>query len=501
MCGILGIVALSPQDPARILDYADTGLADLQTRGHEWIGVAYSDGDLLRVEKLEGKVSRFFGDQELMAKILRDNPQMFFAQLRYSTQGKSLKVNAQPHYIRNRLGMLALGSNGDVFDYDADRVRLEGLGCKFRSRNDAELQLMHILAHAGDDPNRLYEGIVHLMDNVRASYSTWLASDREVNLFRDPYANRPFYYMIVDGLFIFASEDCALYGILLQRAEEGHHDGTVDICQVLPGEIINVELFGQVTHLQAVVPKPHSASCLFEKIYFGRPDSHLFCRRINGDPLCYRIVIRWEEDQYYFEIQPNGQLEDLASARYRLGKSLARVHPAPFAECIVAVPDSANSMVDGFSDESGLPVRRGLLRNPYIGKTFISPGLENRRKLAAIKYRTLNSLFARYKRVALGDDSTVFGTSMQRIVRMLLTAGVEEVDLRISCPPITAPCRYGIDMSSKGELVAVGRSVEEIGKYLRVSSIGYLPLEVMRECCGDMADEFCYACWNGQYPI
>lgn len=499
MCSISGVIALKTVDPEEAVRYAGILGGDLQHRGHEWVGIAYSNGDFLRIMKRSGLVSSIFGDRNTVAEIGEDSPQMIMLQTRFSTQGRSTQRNAQPQYLRLGQGTVALGSNGDIRDYKAERELLAAKGRKFGSSNDAEVIVQHITYHSADNPHRFNEGIQHLMQNMQATYSAWLATDNSVKLFRDPFANRPFFYMQVGDYFIFASEDCALYGILSHRAEEGKKDGTVSINQVLPGEIITVNLHGSVERQQAVGAKPRKAFCPFEYIYFARPDSRIFIPK-GDNPLCYKIVVKWENGEYSFDYVEDST-EEINSFRYRLGKGLANEYPVEDADCVISIPASGDLAAMGYSDESGLVYRSGLVRNPYVTRTFISPGMENRKHLVAIKYRPMRALFSKRSHIVVVDDSIVYGTSMHRIVRILKAAGAKEIHLRISCPPIVAKCRYGIDMTSKGTLIAAEKSVQDIQKHLRVASLQYLSLDGLKDVIGDNAQHACFACWDNEFRI
>lgn len=497
MCTIFGIIALKPSDPEEILNYAETALQDLQHRGHEWIGLTYSNGENIWTEKRPGWVTSFFHDNELMKKILADRPQMVLAHTRYSTQGESTKRNAQPHYMRPGSGFRVLASNGDVTNYRDEKNRLEGEGCKFISTNDAELLLQHILKYsAGDD---LIEGISHLMANVKASYSAWLATEKCVYLFRDPFGNRPFYFMQVGSYLIFSSEDCALCGILKKRLKRGIRDESTDINQIRPGEIAKVDLHGKIEFMEGLKPAPRLAYCAFEKIYFSRPDSNVFGHPNGNSRLCYRKVLL--QTEFGLVPQINGQVEELASFRYRLGKQLAKEHPSPNADCVIAVPDSGIPGAEGYADASGLPFRVGFVRNPYIGKTFISPGQENRELQASVKYRAVRELFSKFKRIVVVDDSRVFGTTSRELNIELRSAGAQELHSRLTSAPVRHVCLNGIDMSSKGPLIAAGRTVEEVRQITCDTSLGYLSLEGLKEVIGPSCDDYCYACWTGEYRI
>jgi amidophosphoribosyltransferase len=501
MCSIAGVIALKPQDPETILDYAQLLGLFLQHRGHEWVGVAHSNGDFLEVEKLQGLVSSLFGNSKLIGKMLDTKPQMMLMQTRFSTQGNSTKRNAQPHYLRPSTGIVALGSNGDIFDYPGARQTMQELDCQVISQNDAEILLQHILHHSEKSPETYDQGIRHLMDNLPASFSSWLATDDQAWLFRDPHGNRPFYWMIVGDCFIFASEDCALHGILNSRASQGHRDGLVDINQVLPGQIINIKLHSSITYPDGFPAKERLAHCAFCDVYFARPDSYIFGTpgEINNEQLCYQVLMEWNGDQPIMTIPDN--LSSVVSFRYRQGKKLAMESPAQGAECVISVPASGDPAAQGFADANKLPFEIGLMRSQYVARTFISPGQGNRENLVTIKYQPVRDLFRKVKSIVLVDDSIVFGTTARRLVRTLRAAGAQEIHLRISCPPIVAACRYGVDMESKGELIAATRPVEEIADYLGVNSLAYLSLDGLKEVIGSNVDNFCLACWNKDFPI
>lgn len=499
MCTVFGIVALKPVNPTELVQHAALALSDLQHRGHEWVGTAHSDGNLLHFIKRAGQTSAIFDDQETVAAILQDAPQMLTAHTRYSTTGKSTSLNAQPHYVRTRRGAVALASNGDIYDYDAERTRLEAMGCKIRSRNDGELLLYDILRYAGDDISRVPEGIAEMMKHLRAAYSAWVVTEDTLYLFRDPSANRPLYYMTVGPYFVFASEDCALKGILIRRAEDGAQDETIHIMQVMPGEIVTVRLHQGIESFQAVSPRERLACCAFEKVYFGRPDSTVHGERELGSRLCYPVRLHVDNGSYVLEV-PEDPTEEIASFRYRLGKALAQEHPAN-ADCVISVPDSGNLAGVGYSVESELPYRIGFVRNPYVTRTFITPGRTTRESHAAIKFRALHTLLRSHSRVVMVDDSVVYSTSSRRLVKMLYAAGAKEVHVRVSCPPVISPCRYGIDMSSKGTLIAQDNTVEEIRQQLGATSLGYLSVEGFRHVLGSQADQHCLACWTGEYRI
>ena len=341
-----------------------------------------------------------------------------------------------------------------------------------------------------------------LMREVPASFSAWLATENSVYLFRDTFANRPLYYMRIGSYFVFASEDCALHAILAHRANQGHKDGTIEVNQVLPGEIIRINMHGEIEYLDGVEPSEKLAMCAFERVYFARPDGHVFGAPHNGTQrLFYKLLVQHgDEDRYIVKMLTDG-IEEVGSFRFRLGKQLARECPVDDADCVISIPDSGNFAALGFAAESGVPYQIGLVRSPYVARTFISPGRDTRMQQAALKYRPMRGLFGKHQRIVVVDDSLVYGTTFEQLARMFMAAGAQEVHARLSCPPITTACRYGIDMSSKGPLVAADMSVEQIQRQLGVTSLQYLSLEGMQKVLGKDAENFCTACWTGQFPI
>lgn len=500
MCSIFGVVATKLVDPAELVTYANILAADTQHRGDSWIGIAYSDGTFLRTEKRPGWITSIFGDQVLVKKIIDRTPQMLFGQTRFPTCGDSTKINAQPYYLRLPQGMLTLASNGDLFDYEAERARQQSLGIKHITTNDAEVQLSEIWLSSHDGEMRYHHGIAQLMRTVPASFASWLATEDGVDIFRDTFGNRPLYYMVVGSYFIFASEDCALLGVLMQRAEEGHRDGVVDIYQVLPGEVVHVPLHGQYQRQQLVPARQRLAMCPFERIYLSRPDSNVFGCDNFTNPLYYKVMVRGEDGEVFFDPIGAEGIEDVASFRYRLGQQLALEHPAPEAQCVIDIPESGTDGAIGYASASGLTYRRGLVRNPYIARTFISPGRDTRVSMARIKYRPKRSLFRKMHRVVVVDDSVVFGTSSARVDQLIRSTGAL-IDKRVTCPPIKFPCRYGVDMTSKGKLIASEMEVESMRQAFHLASLGFLSLEGLREVLGSLAGDSCFACLNGEYPI
>jgi len=500
MCSIFGAIPLEVKDPLEVQTYTMIGANFLQHRGHEWYGLAFSNGKFLWIERRSGLIISSPDDRELVRLIKENQPQMIMFQTRFSTTGPSTSINAQPQFLRLRQGAIALGSNGDVFDYTKERERLEKSGCDFQSQNDSEILLHHILLNSGDDPDNIPKGIQNLMGNMPATFSFWLATEKRVYLARDPYGNRPLYYMQVGGYFIFASEDCALLAVLEERAEAGYEDGTVEINQVLPGEIIEVNLHGPVNYLKGADPKAILAQCTFEKVYFARPDSRVFGSLKQGR-LCYKVLVLPEgEDDYVIQVLDDS-VEEVGSFRYRLGENLGVESPVEQADCVISVPMSGDFAALGYAHKTGTEFQIGLVRNPYYTRTFTSPGRENRQRLARLKYQPMRGLYVRAKRIVVVDDSVIFATTLQRLARKLRIAGAQEVHGRVSCPPVKCPCPYGIDMSSKGQLPAASMSMKEVGNMLKLDSLAHLSLEMLQAANGASAKHYCYACWNGEFPI
>ena len=502
MCSIFGVIATKAVDPNDIILYSSILAADTQHRGDAWVGIAYSEGSVLRTEKRAGRVTAIFNDPRLMKKMSDRGVQMIAGQTRFPTQGDSIKINAQPYYFRLPSGTIALGSNGDTQDYSAEKLRQQALGIKHITTNDAEVLLSEIWLTACQEGRSYSDGIIQLMKNVPATFSAWMTTEAELYLFRDPSGNRPLFYMQVGSFFVFASEDCALQGVLTQRAADGHQDGTVDICQVLPGESILISIHGSVKPRQLVPARKKGAMCVFERVYLARPDSLLFGADNLTQSIYYKVRVRLENGNVFFDPLDTEDIVDIGSFRYELGKQLAIEHPAPEAEFVIPIPDSGNMAALGYASKSGLSMKIGLVRNLYVGRTFIASGRESRELLTALKYRPMLGLFrsGRPVRMVVVDDSIVFGTSSYRVDQMLHARGAV-IDKRISCPPIKYPCFSGVDMSSKGELIAATKTIEEMEAFYKVASLRYLSIEGLRTVLGAMSDHYCFACWNGDYPI
>ncbi|MHB1862393.1 MAG: amidophosphoribosyltransferase [Gemmatimonadaceae bacterium] len=443
MCGIFGI--RGRPDAARL---TQLGLYSLQHRGQESAGVVVLD------EHDHGHAVRSMGTvNEAMGKeidALEGN--LAIGHTRYSTAGSSTIENAQPIFVRSRSGHIALAHNGNLVNAVQIRAELEATGSIFSTSSDSEV-IVHRLAksRAGSPGERMAEALT----GVEGAYSLVAAIGDTLIAARDPRGWRPLVMGRLDGAVVFASETCALdiVGAAVER-------------EVGPGEIIVVNDAG-VQIIQALAPLPQRR-CVFEYVYFARPDSRVFGGSVDR-------------------------------ARRALGRQLAKEHPAPTAELVFSVPDSSNSAALGFAEESGLPYELALIRNHYVGRTFIQPTQAGRDAKVKVKYNPVREVI-QGKSVVMVDDSIVRGTTTRGLVAMIRAAGAREVHLRVSSAPITGPCYYGIDTPTRSELIAANMSREEIARHLGVDSLGYLSREGMLGSVPDGPDGFCDACFSGDYP-
>ena len=442
-CGVFGIFG---HEEAARLTYL--GLYALQHRGQESAGIVSSDGNLLRAERGMGHVSDIFQEKSL-SQLPGSSA---IGHVRYSTAGKVSINEAQPFLVKCGFGQIALCHNGNLPDATDARRRLEMSGAIFSSTSDTEVVLHRIARSRADN---IVDAIVESLREEEGAFSMLFATPESVIAVRDPRGFRPLCMGEFDGATVFASETCAFDLI-----------GAKYIRDVEPGEIIIVDSRGQNSFF-AFEPKRVS-HCVFEHVYFARPDSLVFGRSVN-------------------------------KSRHRMGKQLARECPAD-ADIVVPVPDSGVAAAIGFASQSGLKFRFGLMRNHYVGRTFIEPHSQIRHFGVKIKLNPVRDLIEG-KRVVLIDDSIVRGTTSKKIVKMMRDAGATEVHMRISCPPTIAPCYYGVDTPTKEELIAAQYSIEEIRRYLDADSLGYLSINGMLEAVGDSADtKYCTACYTGAYP-
>jgi len=443
MCGIFGI--RGTPDAARL---TQLGLYSLQHRGQESAGVAVFDDDG------RGQIVRSMGtiDESMAHELEQLHGQLAIGHTRYSTAGSSNIENAQPIFVQSRGGHIALAHNGNLVNAVQLRDELEAEGSIFSTNADSEV-IVHRLARskAATPAARMTEALT----GIEGAYSLVAAMGRTLIAARDPRGWRPLVMGRLNGAVVFASETCALDIV-----------GAVAEREVAPGEIIVVDDDG-VRAFQAIEPLP-LRRCVFEYVYFARPDSRVFGGSVDR-------------------------------ARRALGRRLAREHPAPNADLVFSVPDSSNSAALGFAEESGLPYELALIRNHYVGRTFIQPTQAGRDAKVKVKYNPVREVIAG-KRVVMVDDSIVRGTTTRGLVSMIRAAGAAEVHLRVSSAPITGPCYYGIDTPNRKELIAANLSIEEIARELGVDSLGYLSAEGMLASVPGGPEGFCDACFTGNYP-
>ena len=442
-CAIFGI--WGPPDAAH-LTYL--GLHALQHRGQEASGIATLDGDAFHIERGLGLVSEVFPPERLTR--LPGNAAI--GHNRYSTTGSVTLGNTQPLAGAFSGGPLAVAHNGNLVNTRELRRELEASGALFQTSLDSEL-FLHLIALSSE--SAFEDRVREAMRRVRGAYSALLLHQGAIYAVRDPNGFRPLVLgRLESGAYAFASETCA-FDLL----------GAETLREVAPGEIVALDHRG-VTSYDGV-PAAEPRHCIFEHIYFSRPDSIVF-----------------------------GETVD--SVRRALGRRLAEEHPAD-ADLVISVPDSSNSIALGFAEGSGLPFELGLIRNHYVGRTFIHPSQALRDHGVRLKYNAVRSIL-RGKRVAVVDDSIVRGTTSRKLVGLLRRAGATAVHFRVGSPPVTHPCFYGIDTPSRGDLIAATHEVEEIRRFLGVDSLGYLSREGLL-ACETRPERYCTACFTGQYPV
>jgi amidophosphoribosyltransferase len=448
-----GVVAIYAHPEAETLAYL--GLHALQHRGQESAGIASSDGVNIRVHKAMGLVADIF-TEEVLAKL---RGSLAIGHTRYSTAGDSALMNAQPIMARSHKGTIALAHNGNLVNALEIRTRLESLGSIFSTNSDTEV-IVHLMAQSRE--HTLPEAIADALRQVEGAFSLVMVTPDRILAARDPRGFRPLAMGRIPAsgtdrqdTVVFASETCA-FDLIGARYER----------EVKPGEIVVVGPEGISSNFYA--PAEPQSACIFEHVYFSRPDSLVFGRPVEV-------------------------------SREQLGRTLAREAPAD-ADIVVPVPDSGVSAAMGYAAESGIPFRFGLIRNHYVGRTFIEPQQHVRDFGVKLKLNPVRSVL-QGKRVVLIDDSIVRGTTSRKIVRMIRQAGASEVHMRISCPPTISPCFYGVDTPSKRQLIAANKSVEEIRDYIGADSLAYLSVEGLKKACGEgEKTTYCTACYTGKYP-
>ncbi len=443
MCGIFGIEGA--EDAAHL---TQLGLYALQHRGQESAGMASWSGTQLHVERGMGQVSEIFKEDALA----RLPGRRALGHTRYSTAGSSVISNAQPIVVKTSIGPLALIHNGNLTNAVAIRNRLEAEGSIFQTTSDTEV-ILHLMAR---NPRAdVVESFLLALEQIRGAYSVLLLSDQGLIAARDPNGFRPLILGDLDGSPCFASESCA-FDLLEARP----------VRELEPGEVV-VAREGRVESFRiSIAPEP--TRCIFEHVYFARPDSKVF-----GD--------------------------SVSQARLAMGRRLAREAPAD-ADCVVPVLDSGLFAALGYSRESGLPLEFGLIRNHYVGRTFIQPKQSIRHFGVKVKLNPVRELIAG-RRVVLIDDSIIRGTTSRKIVRMVRDAGAAEIHLRISAPPTAWPCHYGIDTPTREELIAANQDVEGIRRFIEADTLAYLSLDGLLSSVHGERTSYCTACWTGDYRV
>jgi amidophosphoribosyltransferase len=442
-CGVFGIFA---HPEAANLTYL--GLYALQHRGQESAGIAASDGTQIRLRKAMGHVNEAF-DATALATLPGN---LAIGHVRYSTAGESKLANAQPIVIDSVHGQFAICHNGNLVNAGEVREMLVRQGAIFQTNSDTEV-IVHLYARSREEGSE--KAIVDAISQVRGAFSFVMMTPNRVFGVRDPNGFRPLAIGKLGETWVLCSETCALDLIGAQYVRD-----------VEPGELVILSSAG-MRSVKPFAPAPQ-AQCIFEHVYFARPDSYVFGESVN-------------------------------EVRTELGRRLAHECPVQ-ADVVVPIPDSGVCAAVGFADASGIPMRMGLIRNHYVGRTFIQPQQSIRHFGVKVKLNPVRSIIDG-NRVVLVDDSIVRGTTSRKIVRMVRAAGAREVHMRISCPPTVSPCFYGVDTPRRSELIAATHTLEEIRRYLDADSIGYLSQQGLTSCVKGGSSKYCTSCYTGVYPI
>jgi amidophosphoribosyltransferase len=443
-CGVFGI-----HGHPEASHIAYLGLYALQHRGQESAGIVSSTGHEQYVHRGMGLVSDVFDE----ATLARLPGRYAVGHVRYSTAGESTLRNAQPFYASTDSGPVAIAHNGNLVNALPIRRELEARGSIFSTTSDSEV-IVHLLARSREPSPE--ERLIDALSRVKGAFSLVMLTDDALIAARDPHGFRPLSLGRLDGAWVVASETCALD--LIDASFER---------DVEPGEVVVIRR-GRLRTLRPLAPAAREAFCIFEYIYFARPDSNL--RRHNV---------------YAF--------------RKELGRALAREHPA-HADMVVPVLDSGSAAAMGYAEGSGIPLEMALIRNHYVQRTFIEPAQSIRHFGVRVKHNAVRGILGG-KRIVLVDDSIVRGTTLRKIVQMLRAAGAAEVHVRISSPPTIGPCHYGIDTPTRAELIAANHSVESIREQIGADSLGYLSLDVLRRTAEQLKGRFCDACFSDEYPV
>jgi amidophosphoribosyltransferase len=441
-CGVFGVFG---HEEASKLTYL--GLYALQHRGQESAGIVSSDGAELHLHRAMGEVEEIF-----TPSVLSELPgNLAIGHTRYSTAGDKALLNAQPIMIDCNKGKVALGHNGNLTNAAEWRRKLEHKGSIFQTNSDTEV-IVHLLARS--QARNLSGALGDALNQVEGAYSLLVLTTDELIAVRDPRGFRPLNLGKLGDAWLVASETCAFDLLNAQYVRE-----------IEPGEMVRISRSG-IESIHFAPEKPLQ-QCIFEHVYFARPDSIIFGRSVN-------------------------------ESREALGRKLAKEHPAN-ADIVVPVPDSGVPAAVGYALESGIPFRMGLIRNHYIGRTFIEPSQAIRNFGVKLKLNPIRSLIEG-QRVVLVDDSIVRGTTSRKIVRMVRESGAKEVHMRISCPPTISPCYYGVDTPTREELIASSSTPEEICKFIGADSLGYISLAGLKHAVSDTKGRYCTSCYTGVYP-
>ena len=444
-CGVVGVYSNNGDDVARVAFF---GLYALQHRGQESVGIATSAGDGIKLHTAMGLVAQTLQEEDLA----RLPGYIAIGHTRYSTTGSSYLRNAQPILSKGPEVELALAHNGNVVNAVPLKEELDGWGCEFSSTSDSEI-IAHLISYA---PASTWEDrIAYAMGRLQGAYSLTVMTKDTLLGIRDPLGVRPLCIGKVDDTWVIASETCAL-----------DHIGATLLREVEPGEAVLIDKDGMRSIYRR--ESERRASCIFEPIYMARPDSILDGTRVY-------------------------------TSRMAMGAELAKEHPVE-ADMVIGVPDGGAAPGVGYSQESGIPYGEGLVKNRYVGRTFINPDQRLRDLGARTKYNPLPEMIEG-KRLVVVDDSIVRGTTTVPVVNLLRKAGAQEVHLRICAPPIMFPCHMGVDFPTRRELVAANKTVEEIRQFLGADSLGYLSHEGLLRSVGLPRDRVCMACFTGDYPI
>jgi len=442
-CGVFGIYG---HPEASVITYM--GLYALQHRGQESAGIASSDGKSIYLHKAMGEVRQVFKEEDLYRLI----GSKAIGHVRYSTTGTSTLDNAQPIKIDRLNGPIAVAHNGNIVNAFQLRKKLEEAGAIFHSSSDSEV-ILHLITKS---KAKSAEGaLMDALKKVKGAYSIVYLDEHRLIAVRDPNGFRPLCLGRMDGVYLFASESCAFDMV-----------GAEYIRDIEPGEMVIISKKG--VEKRYISNNRSNRFCIFEYIYFLRPDSSL-------------------EGKSVYNVRKN------------LGKILAREKPAN-ADIVIPVPDSSNCAALGYAEEAGLDFEFGLIRSHYIGRTFIEPSQKTRDFDTRIKYNPVKSIL-KGKSMVVVDDSIVRGTTSRNIVDMLRRAGARQIHFRVSSPPITHPCFYGIDTPTREELIASSYSVDEIAEFMSVDTLGYLSIDGLLDAVGGRRRDHCIACFTGKYPI